>query len=121
MGCMKCGKETADNQAFCEECLEEMAAYPVKPGTPVLLPNRPAAPVVRKHRSHKRQRKPEEQLSHQKKWIVFLCAFCCLLMVALTLSVILNIMLLGNEELPILPGQNYNVSQEIGSLFGDTP
>ena len=40
MSCMKCGKEVSEGQVFCEECLTEMERYPVKPGTPVLLPHR---------------------------------------------------------------------------------
>lgn len=37
---MKCGKETAEGQVFCENCLKDMEQYPVKPGTPVYIPNR---------------------------------------------------------------------------------
>ena len=42
MSCMKCGKETDASQVFCDECLAEMEKYPVKPDTPVHLPQRPA-------------------------------------------------------------------------------
>ena len=38
MACIKCGKESAAGAEFCEECLKDMERYPVKPGTPVILP-----------------------------------------------------------------------------------
>ena len=47
MSCMKCGKEVSEDQVFCPECLAEMERYPVKPGTPVLLPHRsPITPQI---------------------------------------------------------------------------
>lgn len=42
MTCIKCGKETDASQVFCNECLTEMEKHPVKPDTPVQLPQRPA-------------------------------------------------------------------------------
>ena len=62
MNCMKCGRETAEDQVFCPVCLEEMEHYPVKPGTVVLIPSRNEEEEVRKilHR-----RKPLPTLSEQ--------------------------------------------------------
>ena len=40
MNCMKCGRETAGTDVFCEKCLAAIARYPVKPGTHVHLPTR---------------------------------------------------------------------------------
>ena len=40
MRCMKCGRDTENEQVFCESCREIMAKYPVKPGTVVQLPHR---------------------------------------------------------------------------------
>ncbi len=40
--CLKCGKETRASAVFCAACLEDMQRYPVKPGTVVHLPRRPA-------------------------------------------------------------------------------
>ena len=47
MNCMKCGRETAGTDVFCEKCLAAIARYPVKPGTPVYLPKREEGPSVR--------------------------------------------------------------------------
>ena len=51
---MKCGKDLGASQVFCDECLEMMEKNPVKPGTVVKLPNRPAVPVAKKRPLHRR-------------------------------------------------------------------
>lgn len=48
MACLKCGKETENAQVFCQECLQVMANYPVKPGTKLLLPVREPVPAEKK-------------------------------------------------------------------------
>ena len=56
MNCMKCGRETAGPEVFCEKCLAAIARYPVKPGTAVHLPKRNIdAPRVRKKRPPTRE------------------------------------------------------------------
>lgn len=40
--CLKCGKETADRAVFCDACQSIMDQNPVKPGTVIHLPRRPA-------------------------------------------------------------------------------
>lgn len=102
MACMKCGKEVSGEQVFCDACLEDMEKYPVKPGTPVLLPSRPAQAAVHKRAGH-RVRKPEEQIAGLKKWIIWLFVFCGLLMAALALSIVLNLFLLEGNGLSALP------------------
>lgn len=67
MYCMKCGKETTGSDVFCEHCLSVMEQYPVKSGTAIHLPRRPA-PVVNKRGLHrKRPATPEEQIEQLKK------------------------------------------------------
>lgn len=41
MLCIKCGRETEENQVFCPACLASAQTAPVKPGTPVTIPSRP--------------------------------------------------------------------------------
>lgn len=53
MYCLRCGKETEGDKVFCGSCLESMDAYPVKPGQPIMLPNRPAPQQVKKSRRSK--------------------------------------------------------------------
>ena len=119
MDCMKCAKAVSGSNIFCDECLAEMEQYPVKPGTAVLLPNRPTQNIVHK-RSARRTKKPEEQISTLKKWVTFFCVFCSLLIVALTLSILLNLHLLGEKEFSILPGQNYRCVERSDSNIADT-
>lgn len=48
LDCMKCGKKLGRSLTFCDECLEKMAECPVDQNTVVNLPQRQAAPVVKK-------------------------------------------------------------------------
>ena len=110
--CLKCGRPRAEDQAFCEDCLADMARHPVKPGVVVLLPQqaRPARPVSRKRHSAP---SPEELLTRLKKRIA-----------ALWLALILALGAVGalgwlfwdaRQELEAdkpLPGQNYSSEEE---------
>lgn len=75
LGCMKCGKKLGSSQVFCDECLEKMEQNPVKPGTVVNLPNRPAAPVAKKRPLHKRYLWDAEDeidtLRSKLRWVTF--------------------------------------------------
>lgn len=48
MNCLKCGREIEEGQVFCNDCLVQMAKYPVKPGTAVQLPSAEALPFQRR-------------------------------------------------------------------------
>ena len=80
MNCMKCGSKRAENQAFCEECLQHMSRFPVRPNVVVQLPPRQNVVAAKKKRMAKKERKPDEQLRHLRKIIRWLCL---LLVVAL--------------------------------------
>ena len=116
--CPKCGRDAAEDQAFCAECLEEMKKYPVKPGVVVLLPRREQQTV--KTPSHRKYTavSPEEQLQKLKKRVI-----------ALTLALLLALGTAGGlgwlvlreyleeKDVQLLPGQNYssetpNISEE---------
>ena len=107
--CPKCGRNAAENQAFCQECLAEMEKYPVKPGVVVLLPRREQQmPKSASHRRHP-VATPEEQILKLKKRIT-----------ALTLALLLALGAAGGlgwlflqeyldeKEVVLLPGQNYS-------------
>ena len=75
MNCLKCGREIEEGQVFCNDCLVQMAKYPVKPGTAVQLPSRGSAAVSKKVHSRRRTKTaPEEQLKALKKRIRILSA-----------------------------------------------
>ena len=103
MSCMKCGKAVSEGQLFCEACLAEMEHYPVKPGTPVLLPHRESFAPQRKRRSQKRVRKPEEQVFLLKRMVLWLCIFLCLAVLVAGLSIGLNFKLMGGDVTKLLP------------------
>lgn len=75
MGCIKCGKKLGSSQVFCDECLEKMEKSPVKPGTVVKLPDRPAVTVSKKRPLHRRYLWDAEDeidtLRSRLRWVTF--------------------------------------------------
>ena len=67
MNCVKCGREIPEDQVFCENCLTEMENYPVKPGTAVHIPTRPAEELPKKPVKKKRVPTAEELLLRTRK------------------------------------------------------
>ena len=107
MNCLKCGREIEEGQVFCNDCLVQMAKYPVKPGTAVLLPSRGSTAVSKKvHPRRRGKAAPEEQLKVLKVRIRILSALLALCVVLLiTLSVVTFRFMSENR---LLPGQNYS-------------
>lgn len=120
MPCIKCGRKAPENQVFCDACLEDMAAYPVKPGTPIQFPHRSEAPAAKKRAARrKRDLKPEEQIRRLRsaiRWltlalVVTLIAFC--LAAAAMLSLLDRLEDQAQQQTgPI--GQNYTVITDDG-------
>ena len=63
MGCLKCGKDTKDENVFCPQCLATMENYPVKSDIHIQLPNHEARELAKKN-AKKKKRAPslEEQI-----------------------------------------------------------
>lgn len=83
VGCLKCGKETQTSQVFCDECLEVMQQYPVRPDIAIQLPQRNA-------RGQERAVGPQElsaeeellRLRRMLRWLVgFVAVLAVLLMI----------------------------------------
>ncbi len=108
MNCMKCGREIPSEDVFCPDCLADMEKYPVKPGVVVQIPTRPVAPAVKK--PAKRILSPEEQVKLLRKRIRRLWGALILSMLVAAAAVGLAIYGLQDEELQIIPGQNYSSS-----------
>lgn len=68
LNCIKCGRETVNEQVFCPDCQIEMQKYPVRPGTVVQLPSRKEEAAPKKV-SRKKVISPEEQLESLKKQV----------------------------------------------------
>ena len=112
MNCLKCGKETPEAQVFCDSCLETMQAFPVKPGTPVLLPPKQRSSPER----HAVPRTPElstaqqlQQLRRMVRWLTVIIAILSVLLCATAL------MLMQAIDRPTVPtptgiGKNYTTS-----------
>ena len=90
MSCMRCGKETKESQVFCEECLADMERHPVKPGTPIQLPNRVVRTAAKRDRFRVAASKWQDRI-FRLKYIMF---WMILLIVLLTAALALCICLL---------------------------
>lgn len=86
MNCLKCGKETSRERVFCDHCLDTMAAYPVKPGTPIHLPRQAVSQTAKKTSSRKRVLSPDERIERQKKLLRGLACMVICLAILLGLS-----------------------------------
>ena len=107
MNCMKCKREIALGQVFCKECLADMENYPVKPGTPVILPTQVSTPAPRRSAPRK-IRKPEEQITLLKRLLVIVTSLLVLVSRAFALTTALLVSKIDTEEAPSIPGQNYS-------------
>ena len=103
--CLKCGKETADRAVFCDACQSIMDQNPVKPGTVIHLPQRPAP----QNRKTPRYEEPEttKQLKRLRGTVRLLAAVVALLSVLLVFMAMALIR--SMTERPAVPyiGRNY--------------
>jgi len=96
MYCLKCGKDTKDERVFCQECLESMDRYPVKPGTAIQLHRREALATARKVAKNARPVSTEDQVEHLRK-IVFWMGI--LLVIAVVLLAVTTGLWLANSHI----------------------
>ena len=115
--CLKCGRDAAENMAFCTECLAEMEKYPVKPGVVVLLPQQEKTPKPPKRRHHAAS--PEEQVLRLKKWVRGMALALVLALGAAGVFGWLAVTDLLKDTDVKLPGQNY--SSQTPSYEEETP
>ena len=104
MGCLKCGKKTAEEQSFCPDCLEAMDAYPVKSDVHIQLPNQADSPVPKKTSRRRRAMSAEEQTAGLRRRIRQLTALTVILLVLLAAIAALLIqgwITTGELKLPI--------------------
>ena len=67
MQCIKCGKETKNEQVFCAQCLAVMEAYPVKPDVHIQLPKHTDRDPSRKSAKKRRTSSLEEQIAQLRR------------------------------------------------------
>ena len=105
MNCMKCGKETAGGNVFCEECLAVMKKYPVRPDAVVKLPNRKEPSIIKK--APKRHiPTPEEQIKVLHKQVMILSVILLFSIAAILLMINPTLHYVLDKHVQI--GQNYS-------------
>lgn len=118
MNCMKCGKEADKGQVFCAECLQEMEKYPVKPGTAVQIPQRPAEPAAKRVKRRKVLR-PEEQIARLRSAVVWMGLTIAVLIAALVLTVAVSLHMMEQQEKAPVIGQNYTSVETTAPTAGE--
>lgn len=109
---MKCGREIPSGNVFCEDCLRDMANYPVKPGTVVNIPPQTRQTARRPERRQPTQQQRLESLQRR----VRILGYALTLSVALLIgSGALLLSLLQEVDDGPLPGQNYSTAESTGS------
>ena len=99
MRCLKCGRDIADEQVFCEDCQTDMAQYPVKPGTPIQLPPRHIEPAAKQKPAKKKKvLKPEEQVLKLRHSIRLLTVALIGVVIAFLLAALLTLHLLDQRD-----------------------
>lgn len=89
MSCLRCGRDTENQQVFCAACLEEMARHPVRSDTPVYLPVRKTREAPRKqYRWQRRERSAEEIIAILRKRVRILTAACVILAMMLSAAAV---------------------------------
>ena len=107
--CLKCGKETGERDVFCADCLAVMAKYPVKPGTPIILPHREIE-ITEKKPVRRREVSVKEQLQGQKRTIRWLLVTACVLLAALLFVSGMLLRLLQEQDPSQEIGKNYTTT-----------
>ena len=105
MNCMKCGRETQNEAVFCQDCLQDMEKYPVRPGTVVQLPRRKENIVLKKV-TKRHIPTAEEQIKALRKRVKILMLLLVLCIVAIALMFRPTMHYVLDEHVQI--GQNYS-------------
>lgn len=105
MNCMKCGREIASEQVFCQNCLLDMEKYPVKPGTAVQLP-KPREPSAARKAPKRRTLSTDDQLKSLRRRVRILTALLLLCLALIGVLAYPTAKYLQEDH--FLPGQNYS-------------
>ena len=107
MQCLRCGRETENDQVFCLTCEALMSKHPVKPNTVVTIPERSVRMRNLTPRKPVKPIRAEENTDHLHRTIAQLRLWVCMLMAALMLCVAaLTWQELQHSSKPSI-GQNY--------------
>ena len=112
MNCVKCGRETEENQVFCRVCMDAAEKYPVNPTTVVHIPvHKPEEETRRRHVKKKIPPTLLEQNEKMKKKLLRLRVTVAVLLILC--GVLLFAIGRATEELDFqrLLGQNYTTTE----------
>lgn len=122
MNCVRCGRETVEDQVFCDLCLGEMEAYPVKPGTAVHIPARTPQDDMKKAQTKKKTPlTPSEQVLRLKRKVLrlrILLALMLLICGGLCFVISRAVVELDFQR---LLGQNYSIVSAIAETKPTEP
>ena len=107
MNCMKCGRETLEENVFCQDCLTEMEKYPVRPDTVVLLPRRREPSLIKKL-PKRHVPTPEEQITVLRKCVMYLSIILVICITA--------IVLMFNPTMHYIMDEHYEIGQNYSSV-----
>lgn len=115
MNCLRCGRETQDDHAFCDSCKETMKKYPVRPGTAVILPKNKESAAQRRQKRHQQAAGPQDQIKKLKKQRrrLRISVFCLSLLLTALLTAAAFYLY---REKPAKPGQNYVVVETTAAV-----
>ena len=110
MYCLRCGRESQNEQVFCDSCLQIMEQRPVKPGTTVQLPEKAAVYSTRQAPPLRRTLSPGEQVQKLRGTLRWMSAVVLALSIVLILTAAMLVYTLANQ--PAAPaarnwGRNY--------------
>lgn len=108
--CLKCGKKAEGSNVFCGDCLAVMDRYPVKPGTVVHIPSRPAVPVTKATQASPAAAL-SELITRQRtliRWLVSITALLSVLLLG-TAAMLIQTLQANQSALPAI-GRNYTTS-----------
>lgn len=110
MYCLKCGSEVRSPDVFCQECLADMAACPVRSDAVIQLPNRPAMAVEKTPR--KKKQTYADYVRTLRKLIRWLCGLAAVLTLLVCLLGYLLFQQLRNDTNAPAIGKNYTTTEQ---------
>ncbi len=106
MICLKCGREKAEGNAFCDRCLAEMEKHPVSLNTALVLPSRRRAQPKKPGSSRHPEVSQQELLKRSRRRCRHLAIATAVLSVILAAVIGVGVWLLLRPK-PVPTGQNY--------------
>jgi NMD protein affecting ribosome stability and mRNA decay len=104
MNCMKCGRETENEQVFCQDCLQIMEKYPVRPGTVVLLPRRRESTIKKSIKRYTIPADEEIKILRKRLAVLWFALVMCIAAILMMINPTLHYALDKHVEV----GQNYS-------------